>query len=147
MQFNLRGGNQYVAYVRLGLERHSWCFVIVSEDPIWMGMTFHHLGLWLCVIFGAIAVLVSFFLIFMHATHYLKPWEQRQYNMRLQIELPMLINLQHYPNPPYGSCLRSRLLPFFPLLPTRHLFRSTSRLLRSFRNRLLLHSYLSLCCG
>jgi Organic solute transporter Ostalpha len=44
-----------------------------------MGWTFHRLGLLLCVIFGAIAVLVSFFLIFMHATHYLKPWEQRQY--------------------------------------------------------------------
>lgn len=41
-------------------------------------MTFHHFGLIVSVTFALIAVLISFFLIWRHATHYLKPWEQRQ---------------------------------------------------------------------
>lgn len=49
----------------------------ITEDPIWHGQTFHHLGLWLSVIFALIAMLTSFFLIFMHAIHYSRPYEQR----------------------------------------------------------------------
>ncbi|KAL2433399.1 hypothetical protein ABEF95_004086 [Exophiala dermatitidis] len=49
----------------------------ISEDPIWHDYTFHRLGLYLGAIFSLIAVAVSFLLIFLHATHYLKPWEQR----------------------------------------------------------------------
>lgn len=41
-------------------------------------MTFHHFGLIVSLTFALIAVLLSFFLIWRHATHYLKPWEQRQ---------------------------------------------------------------------
>lgn len=111
-----------------------------------MGMTFHHLGLWLCIVFGAIAVLVSFFLIFMHATHYLKPWEQRQYDTRTPAQLNMLMKIQYYPNSLHGPCLRRGFLPFLPLLPTCNLLRSTSRLLRSIRHCLFLHPTLSLCC-
>ncbi|EXJ91030.1 hypothetical protein A1O1_04137 [Capronia coronata CBS 617.96] len=49
----------------------------ISEDPLWDDYTFHQLGEWIGGGFTIIAILVSFFLIFMHATHYLKPWEQR----------------------------------------------------------------------
>lgn len=50
----------------------------VDESTVWHGMTFHHFGLILSALFGLIAVLISWYLIWRHATHYLKPWEQRQ---------------------------------------------------------------------
>ena len=50
----------------------------VAEDPIWKSLTFHHLGLIISAAFGALAVAISFFLILRHATHYLKPYEQKQ---------------------------------------------------------------------
>ena len=49
-----------------------------GEIELYGKLTFHDIGLIVSAIFGAIAVLLSFFLMFMHATHYLKPWEQRQ---------------------------------------------------------------------
>ena len=51
----------------------------VDEETVWRNMTFHHFGLILSAVFGLIAVLLSWWLIFKHATHYLKPWEQKQY--------------------------------------------------------------------
>ena len=42
-------------------------------------MQFHHFGLILSALFGTIAILVSWYLVWRHCTHYLKPWEQRQY--------------------------------------------------------------------
>lgn len=50
----------------------------ISEDPLWKGFTFHHFGLFLCAIFGLISVIVSLWLIMMHALHYLRPGEQKQ---------------------------------------------------------------------
>jgi hypothetical protein len=51
----------------------------IDEDPVVAGMTFHQLGLILNALFAAISTAISFFLMFKHATHYSKPWEQRQY--------------------------------------------------------------------
>jgi predicted membrane chloride channel (bestrophin family) len=51
----------------------------IVEDPIWHGLEFHHLGLILSAIFGLFSIILSLFLVYQHATHYLKPWEQRQY--------------------------------------------------------------------
>lgn len=50
---------------------------IITEQPIWRDYTFHTLGLWVSAICSLFALAVSFFLIVMHATHYLKPHEQR----------------------------------------------------------------------
>ncbi|KAF2197458.1 DUF300-domain-containing protein [Delitschia confertaspora ATCC 74209] len=49
----------------------------IHETPIWHSLTFHHLGLILSATFGLLALLISFLLILRHATHYLKPWEQK----------------------------------------------------------------------
>ncbi|MCJ1321097.1 hypothetical protein MMC15_006441 [Xylographa vitiligo] len=49
----------------------------INEIPLWSNWTFHDLGLWLCAGFALFATLLSFYLMFQHATHYLKPWEQR----------------------------------------------------------------------
>ncbi|OWP02502.1 hypothetical protein B2J93_2710 [Marssonina coronariae] len=50
-----------------------------SEEYIVGHLTFHTLGLILAAGCAAIAILLSFYLIFMHATNYTKPHEQRQY--------------------------------------------------------------------
>ena len=50
----------------------------VDENPVWHSFTFHQIGLVLSAIFGGIAVLISFLLMYRHATHYLKPEQQRQ---------------------------------------------------------------------
>lgn len=50
---------------------------IITETPIWHGHTFHNLGLWLSAVFALVALVVSFLLIFMHASHYSRPHEQR----------------------------------------------------------------------
>lgn len=52
--------------------------ITVSEEPLWKSLTFHHFGLILSATFGALAVAIAFFLILRHATHYLKPYEQKQ---------------------------------------------------------------------
>jgi len=51
----------------------------VHEADVFHGLTFHRLGLILSAGFGLFAVILSLYLIFQHATHYLKPYEQKQY--------------------------------------------------------------------
>ena len=62
------------------LDARIWTNIAtVSETPLWEnGMTFHHLGLWISAGFGIFSVIVALLLVFTHATHYSKPWEQRQ---------------------------------------------------------------------
>ena len=43
------------------------------------GLIFHHVGLVISALFGLLSILFSWYLIWRHATHYLKPWEQKQY--------------------------------------------------------------------
>lgn len=50
---------------------------IVSEVPIVGDLNFHQLGIIIAAACTLIAVLLSFYLIFMHALHYTKPYEQR----------------------------------------------------------------------
>ncbi|KAI7119162.1 hypothetical protein KC352_g33387, partial [Hortaea werneckii] len=38
-----------------------------SEEPLWHGFTFHHFGLFLALVFAALALIIASFLIFMHA--------------------------------------------------------------------------------
>ena len=59
-------------------KQRSNSIITVDESKIWHSMEFHHFGLILSALFGLIAVLMSCYLILMHCTHYLKPWEQRQ---------------------------------------------------------------------
>lgn len=50
-----------------------------SEVPMVGDMTFHTLGLIVAASCSLIAIILSFYLIWMHAIHYTKPYEQRQY--------------------------------------------------------------------
>ncbi|KAI9706857.1 MAG: hypothetical protein M1820_004636 [Bogoriella megaspora] len=58
------------------------------EDPIWHNVRFHDFGLVFCAVFGGISVLIGFYLIAMHATHYLRPWEQRHI-IRILLMIPV----------------------------------------------------------
>ena len=51
----------------------------VDEVEILPYTSFHHLALILAAVFGLISIVLSWYLIWRHATHYLKPWEQKQY--------------------------------------------------------------------
>lgn len=49
-----------------------------SEVPIAGNLNFHQLGIIVSAGTALIAILLSFYLIFMHAINYTKPYEQRQ---------------------------------------------------------------------
>ncbi|MCJ1353989.1 MAG: hypothetical protein MMC33_003976 [Icmadophila ericetorum] len=49
----------------------------IIEEKLPIGLTVHHLGLILSAAFGLASVILSMYLIWRHATHYLKPYEQK----------------------------------------------------------------------
>lgn len=49
-----------------------------SEEKIIGSLTFHNFAILIAAACSFIAILVSFYLIWMHALHYTKPYEQRQ---------------------------------------------------------------------
>lgn len=99
--------------------------MVITEEPIWHDYTFHHLGLWLSAVFSIIAIVVSFFLIFMHATHYLKPFEQRHI-IRILFMVPVyaavsFLSFYYYNHSVYFEVLRDcyeafAIASFFSLL-------------------------------
>ncbi|OAL30040.1 hypothetical protein AYO20_08944 [Fonsecaea nubica] len=97
----------------------------ITEEPIWHGHTFHTIGLWVAAIFTMIALAVSFFLILMHATHYLKPWEQK-HTIRILFMIPIyaavsLLSFYYYRHSVYFEVIRDcyeafAIASFFSLL-------------------------------
>jgi hypothetical protein len=55
-------------------------FAVNKEQPVFGDWTFHALGLWLAAGFAIFASITALILIFLHATHYSRPWEQKQYD-------------------------------------------------------------------
>jgi hypothetical protein len=51
--------------------------VRLHEEPIYNGHTFHLIGLWVSGAFALTALVLSLQLIFLHATNYSKPYEQK----------------------------------------------------------------------
>lgn len=53
----------------------------IADAPLFTagghGITWHHVGLFIAAIFGGISIAIALFLVFMHATHYIRPWEQK----------------------------------------------------------------------
>lgn len=61
----------------------------INEEPLWEhGLKFHHLGLILSAFFGLVSIVVALFLVFQHATHYLKPFEQKHI-IRILLMIPV----------------------------------------------------------
>ncbi|EAS30589.2 uncharacterized protein CIMG_06068 [Coccidioides immitis RS] len=83
----------------------------VSEVPLWDGgITFHQLGLIISATFSLIAVLVSVYLVFQHAVHYLRPQEQRHI-IRILFMVPIyavvsFLSFYHYRHTVYFQVLR-----------------------------------------
>ncbi|KAK3722110.1 hypothetical protein LTR37_002542 [Vermiconidia calcicola] len=61
---------------------------LIDEQPLWKGFNFHHFGLFLSATFALIATCIGLFLILAHATHYLKPYEQRHI-IRILLLIPV----------------------------------------------------------
>ena len=60
----------------------------IHETPLFNSITFHHLGLFLSAVFGLISIILALFLVFQHATHYLRPWEQKHI-IRILLMIPI----------------------------------------------------------
>ena len=112
-------------------------------------MTFHTLALIIAAACALIAIIVSFYLIIMHATHYTKPYEQRQYVLSppLPVLVPLLIPQQHHPNSLHDSRICGLILPPTMVLLARGILPGHIRLLRSVRHRLLLFAPVPLHCA
>jgi hypothetical protein len=112
-------------------------------------MTFHTLALIIAAACALIASIVSFYLIIMHATHYTKPYEQRQYVLPLPfpVPVPLLTPQQHHPNPLHDSRICCIILPPTMVLLARGILPRHIRLLRSIRHRLLLCAPVPLHCA
>lgn len=97
----------------------------ISETPLWKGVSFHHFGLFLAAVFGLVSIVVSLFLVFLHATHYLKPWEQRHI-IRILLMIPIystvsFLSYLYYRHAVYFEVLRDcyeafAIASFFTLL-------------------------------
>jgi Organic solute transporter Ostalpha len=98
---------------------------LVKEVPIWHEWTFHDIGLWISAVFAVVAILVSFLLIYLHATHYLKPWEQKHI-IRILLMVPVyaivsFVSYYNYTHSVYfevlGDCYEAfAIASFFSLL-------------------------------
>lgn len=55
------------------------------EKAVYGSLTSHHSGLIIAAIACNIAVFIALFLILQHATHYMKPYEQKQFVMSSQL--------------------------------------------------------------
>lgn len=123
-------------------------FTADDEVPLWRGYTFHHFGLILSALFGLIAVTMSCFLMYMHATHYLKPWEQKQYVQDMKLWSCSLANWsQHNSYRVHGSDLCYCVIPLIHVLPSRDLLSGPPRLLRSLCNRKFFRTPLCIYCA
>ena len=80
-----------------------------NEVPLWKGYTYHHFGLFLSAAFGLVATCIGLFLIFAHATHYLKPYEQKHI-IRILLLIPIystvsFLSYLHYTHAVYYDVL------------------------------------------
>ena len=134
--------------------------VLVKEEPVWHKMQFHHFGEILSAIFALIAVLMSWYLIWRHCTHYLKPWEQRHI-IRVLFMVPIyavvsFLSYYFYKHAIYFEVIRDcyeafAIASFFALLchyiaPDLHSQKDYFRELRP-KPWLWPLSWLKRCCG
>ncbi|KAH9835097.1 DUF300-domain-containing protein [Teratosphaeria destructans] len=97
----------------------------ISEVPIFSTVTFHHLGLFLAAVFGGISIIIAMVLVMGHATHYLRPWEQKHI-IRILLMIPIysgvsFLSFVYYRKAVYweviGNCYEAfAIASFFTLL-------------------------------
>ncbi|KAL1301494.1 hypothetical protein AAFC00_005738 [Neodothiora populina] len=106
----------------------------IEETPLFGHVQFHHVGLIISALFALISVIIAFFLMQKHATHYSKPNEQRHI-IRIILMLPVystvsFLSYLYYEHSVYFEVIRDcyeafAIASFFTLLcnyiaPTLH---------------------------
>lgn len=115
-----------------------------SEVPVVGSLTFHNLGLIIAAACTLIAILLSFYLMWMHALHYTNPSQQRQYVPSFRTLFSLSDRSQHHPHSLHGPDLCRGFVPRLLVLLACHILPSHLRMLRSLRYCLLLRPPLSL---
>jgi hypothetical protein len=97
----------------------------IEETPLWNNLNFHDFGLILSAAFALFATLMSLYLIWMHATHYLRPREQKHI-IRILFMVPVysvvsFLSYKYYLHTIYFDVLRDcyeafAIASFFNLL-------------------------------
>ncbi|KAG9663785.1 DUF300-domain-containing protein, partial [Aureobasidium melanogenum] len=97
----------------------------INEVPLFGEVKFHHVGLVISAVFALISVIIAFFLIYKHATHYSKPWEQKHI-IRILLMIPIystvsFLSYLYYKHSIYFEVLRDcyeafAIASFFTLL-------------------------------
>ncbi|KAK4999946.1 hypothetical protein LTR66_001126 [Elasticomyces elasticus] len=97
----------------------------IVEVPLWKGIEFHRFGLVLSAVFALISASVACYLIFQHATRYLRPWEQKHI-IRILLMIPIystvsFLSYLYYRHAIYFEVLRDcyeafAIASFFTLL-------------------------------
>ncbi|EOD52070.1 hypothetical protein GTA08_BOTSDO09728 [Neofusicoccum parvum] len=88
----------------------------IKEEDIWrideldFGVTFHTIAQIIAFVFSAIAIVISLTLIFQHATHYSRPYEQKQI-IRILLMIPIyaavsMLSIHYYHHHTYFEVLR-----------------------------------------
>lgn len=82
----------------------------IHEQPVWHDWTFHRIGLWISAICSLFALALSFLLIYLHASHYLRPWEQKHI-IRILFMVPVyaavsFLSYKYYTHSVYFEVLR-----------------------------------------
>ena len=131
-----------------------------NETKAYGSLTFHQLGLIISAATGLFATLLSFFLMFRHATHYSRPWEQRHI-IRILFMIPIysvvsFLSFYFYRHYVYYQVIRDcydafAIASFFSLLcnyiaPDLHNQKEYFRQLTP-KNWLLPLNWFQRCCG
>lgn len=98
----------------------------MDEDPLGSGsLSFHQIGLIISAIFGLVATFIALWLIYLHGTHYSRPWEQKHI-IRILFMIPIyavvsFLSFKYYPHAIYFQVIRDcyeafAIASFFTLL-------------------------------
>jgi ABC-type sugar transport system permease subunit len=133
----------------------------LTLPQIWHGHTFHLLGLWLSIVFALIALVVSFVLIYLHASHYSRPYEQRHI-IRILFMVPVyamvsFLSFKYYNHSVYFEVIRDcyeafAIASFFSLMcaytaPDLHQQKQYFRSISPVKPWLWPLTWLKRCCG
>jgi hypothetical protein len=81
----------------------------IFESQLIRGLVFHQLALILSALFMCLSVAISLWLLFDHALHYLRPYEQKQ-SVSPRLSLDLELTSQHHPHPRHGPHLLNHFL-------------------------------------
>ncbi|KIW01979.1 uncharacterized protein PV09_06490 [Verruconis gallopava] len=139
--------------------------MVKEEEPLFGKITFHHVGLSVTAVFSLVATVIALGLMFMHATHYSVPHQQKHI-IRILFMIPIyacisFVSYVYYKHAIYWEVLRDcyeafAIASFFTLLchylekdlhDQKEYFRRFGAAGRPLRNWILPVSWLQKCTG